>query len=92
MQTNFNPQQVDELKKKGDALLEAAYAYWQLHRQICGLNAVVWLEADNGHFVLFTRSEYKHGILRGAGIETAGEDPIIFDSPKSPLDSPAKPL
>lgn len=65
-----------ELYRKGQALILAAYEYWQEYRKTCTPCAVVWLEAENGHFVMFTRGEYKAGIIHAAGIETSGEAPL----------------
>lgn len=63
-----------ELHAKGEALLKAAHEYWECYRtQVGGPAAVVWLEADNGHFILFTRGEYKASIIQAANRECAGE-------------------
>jgi len=75
MQTNTNTEANQELNEAGKKLIEAAYEFWQVHQKHCGPSAVVWLndDAQTGHFVLFTRGEYKDAILRAAGIETRGE-------------------
>lgn len=78
MQTNKTIDSESELASKGRALIEAAHAYWQQYQKECGgPSAVVWLEADNGHFVLFTRSEFKREIMAAAHRECAGE-PRLF--------------
>lgn len=67
-----------ELKEKGQALIETAYEFWKAHQKYIGPNAVVWLEDTSGHFVLFTRGEYKDQIIRN----------IIPLSDEIPLDEP----
>ena len=78
METNLNPEIHRELKEKGQALLFAAYEFWKVHRKLCGPRAVVWLEADDGHFVLFTRGEYRQQIMGG----------ITPFTEETPLDEP----
>jgi len=77
METNKAIDPESELGKKATALLNAAYDYWEIYQKELGCAAVIWLEADNGHFILFTRSEYKDEILRSASIECRGE-PVMF--------------
>ena len=76
MITNMNTESIEVLNDAGKKLIEAAYEFWELHQKHCGHGAVVWLEDDSGHFVLFTRGEYKSAILRAAGIETHYEHPL----------------
>ena len=60
----------DKLAVAGRNLLDAANEYWKLYQKELGSAAVVWLENTHGHFVLFTRSEYKDAIVRAATRET----------------------
>lgn len=73
-----------ELKQKASKLIKSAYEYWEEYqRQISPHDAVVWLEATCGHFVLFTRGEYKKKIMAVVdGINETDEplkEPFIFD-------------
>ena len=68
----------EELKNKGQELISAAYEFWEVHQNIEGPRAVVWLEASDGHFVLFTRGEYKNKIM--SVVETLNEE-IPLDEP-----------
>jgi hypothetical protein len=61
METNIAPK--DELKRKADILLAAAYDFWQEHQKLGGPRAVVWLTDDNGRLVIFTRGEYKNQLM-----------------------------
>ncbi len=78
MQTNKTIAEGSELQQKGMALLSAAHEYWKVYQRECGRGAVVWLENDNGHFVLFTRSEYKESIMAAAYRDTRNE-PAMFE-------------
>lgn len=84
METNKNIKRDSELYRKGQALLDAAYEYWEEYCKECEASAVVWLDDDSGHFVLFTRGEYKESILETANRETRGEvrmfEPFIAKS------------
>jgi len=51
------------LQELGQKLIEAAYDYWKEYQKVHESRAVVWLEDTSGHFILFTRSEYKSKIL-----------------------------
>ena len=73
MQTNKTIGKNTELYTAGQALLEAAYAYWKLYRKELGASAVVYLEADNGHMVIFTRGEYKDALM--GGVSQIASDP-----------------
>lgn len=77
MITNKAVSRDSELFAKGQALIKAAHEYWEQYQKDVGSSAVVWLEAENGHFVLFTRSEYKDEIMRSAVQETRGEK-VLF--------------
>lgn len=46
------------LHRKASALLQAAYDFWEERQRVGKRGAVVWLETEDGHFVLFTRGEY----------------------------------
>ena len=85
MITNMNTEAVEELNAAGKKLLEAAYDFWKLHQKHCGSGAVVWLNDDSGHFVLFTRGEYKDAILQAANIETRYEKPLNNPFCSNPL-------
>lgn len=65
------------LGKASQKLIKAAYDYWKVYQKQVGPCAVVWVEGDDGHFVLFTRSEYKDAIMSSANRETMHE-PILF--------------
>jgi len=54
MENNINKDIHQELKDKGQNLISAAYEFWKVHQKLQGPRAVVWLEASDGHFVLFT--------------------------------------
>lgn len=78
MTTNATIDPESGLAKRGAELIEAAYAYWKEYRKtIGGPSAVVWLEADNGHFILFTRGEYKDAIMSAANRECAGAEALF---------------
>lgn len=77
MKTNKVIDPDSELARKGTALIEAAYEYWQQYQKDVGSGAVVTLEADCGHFVLFTRGEYKAAIMEVAHRECAGEEHLF---------------
>jgi len=53
----------DELEEKGRNLIEAAYAYWeQAHKE--GIRgAIIWLDDNNGHTLIFTRGEFRGHLL-----------------------------
>ena len=54
------------LQELGQKLIEAAYDYWQEFQEVHSPRAVVWLEDTSGHFILFTRGEYKEQIINNA--------------------------
>ena len=78
MQTNKAISKKSKLYKKGQKLIKSAYNYWQEYQKECGSAAVVWLDAEDGHFILFTRSEYKSDIIPRA----------LFTSNNPPLENP----
>jgi len=80
MQTNLKIKRGTPLMEKGQALIKAAAEYWDEYNGVSEPSAVVWLQADNGNFVLFTRGEYKDEILRAAGIECRGGE-CFFENP-----------
>ena len=53
----------NELKEKAEALLDAAYDYWEQMQKDAGRTSVVWVEDDNGRAVIFTRSEYRKQLM-----------------------------
>lgn len=71
MTTNKTITKDSEMETAAKALLQAAHNYWEIYQRELGPSAVVWVEADNGHFILFTRSEYKAVIMETATRETA---------------------
>ena len=58
--------QSNEFLNAAQHLIEAAHEFWMLYQQQYGSAAVVWVDSVDGHFVLFTRGEYKQGILEYA--------------------------
>lgn len=77
MTTNKQISRDSELFKKGKALIEAGYEYWKEYQKEVGRCAVVWIEMENGHFILFTRGEYKQDIMARASRDYS-EEPILF--------------
>jgi hypothetical protein len=77
MQTNKTIAVNSELHRKGRDLLRAAYEYWRVYQKELGGSAVVWLEDDNGHFVLFTRSEYREEIMRVVPL-VVSKEPLVY--------------
>lgn len=83
MTTNLPIKKETELFKKAEALLKAAHDYWEEYRKEGGFGAVVWVEAASGHFVLFTRSEYKRSIT--SVIDNIAGEPLDrpFEKPEA---------
>ena len=52
-----------ELLESAQNLLNAAYAYWKAYQKKLGASAVIYLEDNDGHLVVFTRGEYKDWIM-----------------------------
>jgi len=77
MQTNKQIECGGELQKAGQKLLQAAHEYFEVYQKEVGSAAVVWLEDDNGHFVLFTRSEYKGNIM--GVVHHNNQEPVLFE-------------
>ncbi len=63
MDANMPVSQRSMLYDLGQAWVDAGAAYWEEYQRVCDAGAVVWLEMDNGHFLLFTRSEYKDELM-----------------------------
>ena len=78
MQTNKQIEHGSNLEKMAQNLIAAAYEYWQEYQKEVGTSAVVWLEDNSGHFILFTRGEYKDSIISRATNETRNE-PVMFN-------------
>ena len=78
METNKRISPNSTLGKKAKSLLKAAHEYWEVYQKEVGPDAVVWLENDNGCFVLFTRSEYKTSIMAVVSRECMRE-PVMLD-------------
>ena len=47
----------------GQALLDAALAYWQACRDEFQDGSVQWLEGSNGELLIFTRMEYRDVLM-----------------------------
>lgn len=52
-----------ELREKGQALLDAAYAYWEACRRFGQYGAIQWIDDITGRTVIFTRGEYRTALL-----------------------------
>ncbi len=85
MMTNKTIDTNSELYQKGQALMEAAHEYWKQYQKDVGHAAVVWIDNENDHFVLFTRGEYKDAIMSVAHREYAGQTRLFkpFESHRS---------
>lgn len=66
----------DDLQEKAVALIAAAEDYWQEYQRSLHPSAVVWLKAENGQFVLFTRGEYLPRIMEVVDYINASEPPL----------------
>ncbi len=76
----MNAETHEELREKGQSLIAAARAFWEIHRKLAGPRAVVWLKDNSGHFILFTRGEYKTQIMSNISPlseETPLSDPFV---------------
>ena len=76
MKTNASTANNPELHAAAQELINAAHAYWQLYQRHIGSAAVVWIDDTSGHFVLFTRGEYKYGLLASANVIANDEPPM----------------
>ena len=76
MNTNASTSINAELHAAAQELIEAAHAYWKLYQRHIGKTAVVWIDDTSGHFVLFTRGEYKYGLLASANVIANDEAPM----------------
>lgn len=74
MTTNANLPKESDLYKRGQELLLAAKNYWDEYRKLFTRGAVVWLESESGALVVFTRSEYKRGLMEV--VEGISDDPL----------------
>lgn len=54
----------EELQAAGQALIDAAYAYWKVMQEAGQGGALFWLDDSAGKTVLFTRGEYRATLLR----------------------------
>jgi hypothetical protein len=55
---------VDEQRlKTGQALIDAAYKFWEACHKEGQYGAVQWLEGTNGELIIFTRSEYRDRLM-----------------------------
>ena len=87
MQTNKTIQSGEKLEQLAQDLIRAALEYWKQYQVDLGPSAVVWVEDTSGHFILFTRGEYKNAITAAATRECARE-PVMFEPFKPPADKP----
>ena len=74
MHTSVKVSKGTKLYSLGESLIKAGAEYWEEYQHTHGGAAVVWLEAENGNFILFTRGEYKDDILRVVPCLHYGED------------------
>ena len=74
MQTNTVP--FGALHEKAQGLIHAAEAYWQEYQETLSPAAVVWLKADDGSLVLFTRGEYSDRLMAQVDYINASEPPL----------------
>ena len=75
MKTNMTIIVDSKLGVLGRQLMETAHEFWVEHQKVCGSSAVVWLEDYSGHFILFTRGEYKQGFIKQIW-DLRGADPL----------------
>lgn len=74
METNTHTS--GELHDKAIALIAAAEDYWTEYQRTLRPSAVVWLKADNGQMVLFTRGEYISEIMAAVDRINRTEPPL----------------
>jgi len=77
MNTNMTIPRDAKLFGLGQDLFAAAQAYWDEYQQQCGGCAVVWVGAESGEFVLFTRGEYRADLMRVVDNINFGEEPLV---------------
>lgn len=71
----------DERREAGQALLDAAYAFWTTERKSGQPGAVKWLTGSGGELVIYTRGEYRDTLMRN--IDKVGcEEHFFGDAPK----------
>lgn len=75
MNTNKVIDEGSELERRAKDLIKAAADYWEQYAKDVG-----------GHFVLFTRGEYKASIMAAAHRDCAGE-PALFHPFTAPEES-----
>jgi len=85
VRTNLTIRTENPLHAKAEVLIKAASDYWKEYQKQSGTAAVVWLDTDCGHFVLFTRGEYRQQIM-GVVDSLRGEAGLVkpFEAPESP--------
>lgn len=70
-----------ELVAKGQALLDAAYDYWQAMQRAGKGGALFWLDDSSGRTVIFTRGEYRPTLLYNVDQIRFGEQAVVrFDT------------
>lgn len=80
IETNFSTINDPALRAAGQALLDAAMAYWVEYQRACGSAAVVWLSDTDDRLLIFTRFEYRHQLLQNIQGLRRGEERITaFD-------------
>lgn len=69
---------IEDLQKSGDALMAAAYDYWEMcHKTGLVQGAVVFLTDADGRMVVFTRGEYRAALMQNIDRLGLGA-PVMF--------------
>lgn len=71
-----------DLQKAGQALLDAAYAYWEIAQKARTGGALFWLDDDAGRTVIFTRGEYRNTLM--SNIDRLRPDGCVVDMQSLP--------
>ncbi len=74
-ETNAVIRRGNPLHSKAHKLVKAAYEYWLEYNQQFGSAAVIFVESDSGHFVCFTRGEYKREMM--AVVDNISGHPVM---------------
>ena len=76
METNLSLKKSSPLYDRGQTLILAAQEYFDEYKASGGYGAVVWLRADNGSFIAFTRGEYFDEFMTFVRSINGGEAPL----------------
>jgi hypothetical protein len=76
-----------ELKACGQALLDAAHAYFKLMRKRGLAGGCVWLTAMDGSMVVFTRGEYRDRLLYNIETNFDAKRAYSFGTAELPTDT-----